>query len=138
HAHELGGIPAPSLAISSTEHGPPSGFGDITLVGGAHLADPEYGVPVFDADVYSPRHPRAKYEVDSKKYRTLEDEMSNHFKRVGSYTSDLQDKLERYGPRIAINERGVEPALKLAYLNSKGIDVEDQMMDAPVKHPWVA
>src|SRR5690606_23779576 len=86
HAHELGGIPAPSLAISSTEHGPPSGFGDITLVGGAHLADPEYGVPVFDADVYSPRHPRAKYEVDSKKYRTLEDEMSNHFKRVGSYT----------------------------------------------------
>lgn len=137
HAHELGGLPAPSLAISSTKHGPPLGFGSVTLVGGPHLADPEMGVPVYDADIYSPRHPRAKYEIDNKKFHKLDAELSNHFKRVGSHSSELKDKLERYGPKNTISERDIAPALKLAYLNSKGIDVEDQMMDAPVRHPWV-
>lgn len=68
HADSLGGLPAPSLAISRLD-APLDGFGAITLIGDAWMATPGAGNPVFDADVYSPRFPRIKVKVDEKAVR---------------------------------------------------------------------
>ena len=57
HAHELGGLAAPSIAIHHKDH-PFSSFGDISLVAHPSLVDPERGVPVFNADAYTVRHPK--------------------------------------------------------------------------------
>lgn len=53
---KLGGLPAPSIAITKPEQGFNS-FGDITLVGGKEFATPSKVNPVYGADVYSPRFP---------------------------------------------------------------------------------
>lgn len=64
HAHTLGGLAAPSLAITNKDH-PLEGFGDISLIANHHLIDPEQ-VPVYESDIYSPRHPRAKFRTNEK------------------------------------------------------------------------
>ena len=62
HADKMGGLATPSLAVSRKEH-PISGFGEITL-----LADPktlnDSSMKTFNADVYSPRYPSIKYEIN--------------------------------------------------------------------------
>jgi hypothetical protein len=52
----LGGIPAPSVAITKPSQGF-SGYGDISLVAPPELVTPSRNVPVFGSDVYSPRFP---------------------------------------------------------------------------------
>jgi len=56
---QMGGIPVPSLGITK-QTGAMRGFGEITLIGRAHLADPT-AEPVFDADAYSGRSARPLY-----------------------------------------------------------------------------
>lgn len=55
-ADELGGLAVPSLAIAKTGS-PPTGFGDITLIGRQSLGEPAYDNPVFDADGFTQRFP---------------------------------------------------------------------------------
>lgn len=66
NALDLGGLPAPSLAITKVDS-PIQGFGEITLVGDTKLAKPSAKNPVFNADVYSPRFPDVKVKVDDRK-----------------------------------------------------------------------
>lgn len=69
-AQDLGGLAAPSIAIGRSDIGFDS-FGEVTL-----LADPalleDRTIRTFDADIYSPRQPRAHYDLDTKAYYEFE------------------------------------------------------------------
>lgn len=76
HAVRMGGLPAPSVAISRTEH-PLEKFGDITLIGSTDLVDPaQKKSKVFNADVYSPRYPTVERDIDRTALKKYEKELA--------------------------------------------------------------
>ena len=61
---KLGGIPGPSIAITTVDRTIDS-FGDISLIFNKDSIDPRRKTNnVFAADVYSPRYPKVKIEID--------------------------------------------------------------------------
>ena len=74
HAKELGALAMPSLFITDVDKGVLNGFGEITL-----LADPSITnsskAKTFDADVYSPRQPRATYKLKRVAWNNFTDEL---------------------------------------------------------------
>lgn len=58
-AHEIGGIPMPSLAISKVAH-PLRGFGRISLIAHPSMITPGRNVSVWPSDAYTGRQPRAE------------------------------------------------------------------------------
>jgi hypothetical protein len=56
HAHEIGGLPVPSIGISKAKH-PMEGFGDISLIAKQEMVAPGRGNPVYGADAYSKTYP---------------------------------------------------------------------------------
>jgi hypothetical protein len=67
-ANKLGGLAAPSIAVVDVTKGGFDNFGDISLIADPSLLESPK-VRTFDADVYSPRQPRAVYEIDDKAYQ---------------------------------------------------------------------
>jgi GNAT superfamily N-acetyltransferase len=133
HAHELGGLAAPSLAVSHRDH-PLTGFGDITLVAHPSLIDPRENVPVFDADIYSPRHPRAKFRADPKRMQRLITEMKPYFERATHGGGNLlEDEFERGGVEGVLDHRSLRVPLQLRYLEEKGLKTWDQDPQEPVR-----
>lgn len=61
-----GKIPSPSIAIVNVDHDDEDAadFGSIKLIGRPHLVDPVKGGLTFDADAYTPRHPRVREETE--------------------------------------------------------------------------
>lgn len=114
HADELGGLAAPSLGISRTTTGGFDGYGEITL-----LADPSItqtrDARTFNADVYSPRHPRAVYKIDSKKLDEIYDGLDA---MPGRFTYADADEVQRYGAEALAKS----DAMKLLYLKEIGKD----------------
>lgn len=115
HANELGGLAAPSLAVVDTEKGALNNFGDISLI-----ADPEFlkskGVRTFDADIYSPRHPRAEHKIVEKAARAAEAEMKAATAEYGDLRDIDWDSVAKEGsPALARNER-----VQAAFLKSRG------------------
>jgi len=134
HVHELGGLAAPSIAIHHKNH-PFSSFGDISLVAHPSLVDPEKGVPVFNADAYTARHPRANYKVNKPKLTSLIKELYPHAKTVGEenhLSYQLEDDITNKGAREAVESRSMEPTLKAAYLHEKGHSVKPLTKPADV------
>lgn len=68
-ASELGGLAAPSIAVARADVSNFDNYGEITL-----LADPSFldGQTTYDADIYSPRQPRASYEIDERAFNDFE------------------------------------------------------------------
>lgn len=118
HASELGGLAAPSIAVAHKDK-PLTGFGDITLLAHPSLIDPKTKVPVFDADAYTPRQPRAEYKVNENKADKLHRELKPHAEEVGAYL-DLHDKIRKEGINGALENRDIRTTLGLAYLKEKG------------------
>lgn len=119
HADEIGGLAAPSLAIADIEKGVFDSFGEITL-----LADPSItqskSARTFNADAYSPRHPRAQIRINEKEYNKL-------IERLDAATSDIRylknpgiADLESNGARELVNNH----AFMYAHLKSKGISIK--------------
>lgn len=134
HVDELGGnLVAPSLAITHKDH-PLTGFGDISLVAPHHLIDPER-VPVFNADVYSPRHPRAKFKVHEGKLRAFKDWIRPHAKATDSYIEDLESEINKEGSEAALNR--TQKALGAAYLKEKGVELPMPMRQEEERYPWL-
>ena len=78
-ADRLGGLPAPSLAISKIEN-PMMGYGDVVLVGSTKLAKPSYSNPVFRSDGYTVRMPRPDITVNNKLADFVKNEKVKFFK----------------------------------------------------------
>ncbi len=123
HADELGGLAAPSLAVAHRDH-PLDGFGDVTLVAHPDMIDPQKGTPVFDADIYSPRHPQALHKIDEKKLKALRTELEPHAKATGGNISDLGDKIESGDMRHDNDYPAHWRAFASAFLASKGVKLE--------------
>jgi len=141
HAHELGGLAAPSIAIAHKDH-PLSSFGEITLVGDHTLVDPKQGVPVFDADVYSPRHPRAKFALNEKKWTNFARDLREHAKLVDKNGADqgIETDLLASGKLTDPRYVGDTPnkVLSSLFLKEKGIAVPTQTRPKKIdRHEWV-
>lgn len=139
HAHELGGLAAPSLAIHNKRH-PFTHYGEISLVAHPSLVDPKASVPVFNADAYSARHPRPNFEVDKKKLKQLKVELLPHAKKVGEeypLHDTLEDEIRRHGAREAIEHRSLVPTLQSAFLAEHGYNTPKIMQDVRLGNPLV-
>mgnify|MGYP000501024771 CR=1 FL=1 len=69
-AEDLGGLAAPSIAVARAGVSDFTGFGEVTLLADPKLLeDPK--ARTFDADIYSPRQPRAVYDIDQDVYSEL-------------------------------------------------------------------
>lgn len=79
HADRIGGLAVPSLAVTKVDS-PLSGFGEITLLGTSHLADPKgYAkTQVFGADIYSPRYPGITYRLDKNGLKAINRALAPH------------------------------------------------------------
>jgi hypothetical protein len=119
HADELGGLAAPSIAISSSKH-PLSNFGDISLIADPALVDPKEGVPVFESDIFSPRHPKVEFSTHTKAVIALAEELKPFERATGGYLSDLDGELEREGPKGAAVSYSLRGPLALQFLTEKG------------------
>lgn len=118
HADELGGLAAPSIAVAHKDM-PMNDFGDITLLAHPSLIDPKSKVPVFSADAYTPRQPRAEYKVNEKEAYKLTKELRPHSEETASYP-DFENKIRREGITGALDNRNIRTSLGLAYLKEKG------------------
>lgn len=118
HADEIGGLAAPSLAIADIEKGAFDSFGEITL-----LADPSItqtrGARTFNADVYSPRHPRAQIRIKQKEYNDLIDRLDAATGDMRFLENPSMDEIESHGARALAGNS----AFMYAHLKDKGVSV---------------
>lgn len=128
-ADKLGGLPMPSLAVVRAEQ-PFTNFGEITLVAPKDIVDPAKGVPVFDADIYSPRIPRAVFTFNEKAYRGgLFDKLTPYWETLEETHAHANylDKGEKGDKSEFLSRLEYDEAAKLAYLNEQGESVEVPM-----------
>lgn len=119
YATELGGLAAPSIAIARGDIGFDQ-FGEISLIGDPSMADPKKkGVRAFNADVYSPRQPRARFKVKEK-------DANRVFKAVRSVADDLdlRTDMDISGmERDGLSSISANMGIKAAWLRSLGEDI---------------
>jgi hypothetical protein len=139
HAHEIGGLAAPSIAIHHKNHHF-GNYGEVSLIAHPDLIDPEQYVPVFNADAYTARHPRARYKLDKKKTQKLLTELMPHAKTIvedNHLNNSFSENVENQGVREAIENRTTQAILKTAYLHEKGHPVTPVMKPAYIVHDIV-
>lgn len=98
-ADKFGGLAMPSVAVMPEDRTLTS-FGEITLIGKEDLGDPQQ-VPLFDADAYAVRTPRAQHKAGSlEKVKVLVDEAGNWSLKIeGSRYVGLPDHITEYARR---------------------------------------
>ncbi len=136
HADQLGGLAAPSIAVTHKDHGM-EGFGEISMVAHPNLIDPKYN-PVFDADVYSPRHPRASYKVNEKAATKLRAYLAPHAKlleHTGAVYS-MDDDIKAGGVERAVDSNGLKDVMGAAYLSERGHAIQTVMQPARLRHEF--
>lgn len=111
-AQDLGGLAAPSIAIGRSDIGFDS-FGEVTL-----LADPalleDRTIRTFDADIYSPRQPRAHYDLDLKAYHAFEQSLDPD--RLGLSKPDSNEVSGTTGADALLRS----DAVRLKFLQEQG------------------
>lgn len=134
NAEDIGGLAAPSIAVVRADIGFDN-FGEITLIAKPDLIDPKKGrgAKAFNADVYSPRQPRAQFDLYGPSLKALRSDMGDIAKELGeSFDSEFDsDKLAREG-LSAIEGSAIA---KLAYLRSIGQDVKPVRDEKPKADP---
>lgn len=119
NAQEIGGLAAPSLAVirADIEF---NNFGEITLIADPRLVDPksERAARAFNADVYSPRQPRAQFDLHKPTLDKLQSDMREALADLGrTGRGDFDaDMISRDG-LSAIEQ---SDAAKLTFLRSIG------------------
>lgn len=138
HAHKLGGLIVPSIAVVNKDHGM-NNFGEISLLAHHSLIDPKH-VPVFDADVYSPRHPRPRYHVNEKPLKQFRDWLNPHAEHVGidkGLPQDVHDKVNERGHMGALESYNVGTAMKAAFLHESGVKIPQVVREPQLDRPYV-
>lgn len=120
----MGGLACPSLAIINNEQ-PYSDFGDVTLLMGADKISPNIE-PIFHSDIYSPRTPIPKYNVDRLGLVSITDEIRKTMEELGlselSLPGDLSgsESLLR-GIPYTVSGLVENEVMLAAYAHSKGV-----------------
>lgn len=99
-AAELGGIPAPSLAISKPDISPNS-FGSISLVGDRRMVDPhaDASTRVFESDIYSDTQPHPYHDQNKTGVKSLAERINKQNAAqdvIGYKAYGLEDYGESY------------------------------------------
>ena len=89
-SEEIGGLPAPSLAIAGADTGFDS-FGDISLIGPSAMAEPGGKTRIYNADVYSPRQPRAEYDIKGPEFKRMMEKLDAAATALGTSISGRID-----------------------------------------------
>jgi len=98
-AHELGGLPVPSIGISKVKY-PMDQFGDIALIPDQQMVTPSgRSNPVYSTDAYSKRFPEVDYTVDPP--RIFKGFTHGGKRRYSDYTLDNLVKMMKGDPRNA-------------------------------------
>jgi GGDEF domain-containing protein len=126
-ADKMGGLAVPSISVIPENIDSPTGFGEITLIGGKDLADPEKN-PVFDRDAYSPRFPKAEYKKanykEADKVFSEFREVSKKFEESTYFSDAFDESVNKANPENAIRRLIDLNSSKAAFLETKGIKVE--------------
>ena len=132
HADRMGGLAAPSIAVTDKAH-PLTGFGEITLLSHKDLIDPKNGTKIFGSDIYSPRYPSISYDFVGKPLKALNALLAKGVTATGDseyYNDNLQsDPFRELTHSSAamytfLSDQGVEP--ELAYVKPR--DLPDQRL----------
>ncbi|MFT3994394.1 MAG: hypothetical protein QM660_08805 [Dysgonomonas sp.] len=117
-AMRIGGLPMPSIAITSPESGFTQ-YGEISLIGSKDVIDPANRKnKVFGADAYSPRYPNIVFVLkDSDQLDPIIDLLPKEMRSNAHYR--LVDKIQDEGSRY-LWESG---ELKTAFAMKKGADI---------------
>ena len=113
-ALDLGGMAMPSLAVTRTGAGFGS-YGDITLIADKSLLN-DGRIRTFDADIYSPRQPRATNLLDEKEAYKVLDELREATDGLGVRELDLS-RFESDG----VSELLYNESVAVAYAKQAGI-----------------
>ncbi len=133
HAHKYGGFAAPSIGVANVQQ-PMDRYGEITLVGDQSLGDPKKN-PVFDADVYSPRHPKTVSKILPKPWKAFAEQVKPHLNTLGFTTEDLREKIEE---GTAADDSYLKRGLGLAYLKEvHGVEVPKVTKVVKSDIPWL-
>jgi hypothetical protein len=126
HADKMGGIAAPSIAITRDTQGHDN-FGEITLIAPKDLVDPQKGAKVFASDIYSARYPDITHDVKWSALKKLWSEFDEASKDLGHVLSSelSEDEIERKG-NMAVRE---STAAMLAYAREKKVKIEPTAFD---------
>jgi len=142
-ADKKGGLPSPSIAVLPKGMGMDD-FGEITLIGSEELGDPQQ-VPLYDADAYAVRYPRAAYAPANREdVQVMVDEAGNwSLLMEGSRYSGLPDFIWEFTRRRPDAERLVDHMLasntaKAWYLGTEHgqKDVEPKLDDVQPRYTW--
>lgn len=123
-----GKLPAPSLAVTKPEN-PIRGFGEITLVGGREIIDPEVDRDnrLYSHDIYSPRVPAPEYDLNKKQWQKFyfnDKAVQEMFDKVDDYMYDLQDAIQHGDAKGELFYKAKRShAMKALYLEERGIKV---------------
>jgi hypothetical protein len=115
-ADRLGGLPAPSLAISKLGN-PLESFGDITLIGSKEMAQPSRINPTFKSDAYTKRAPEVLYNMDYKSEQNLQKMFGDLPNQLPRGKTELGNLVQDYGRRAEndivaakfLKEKGILP-----------------------------
>lgn len=123
-AAELGGLAAPSIAVIRSEISDFTGYGEITLI-----ADPLFitgkDMPTYDADIYSPRQPRAQNDINRKRFDAYEESLAGT--KYGLRFTDLRslemsDGEYQFMRSPAVQYQFLESIGKIPKLKNKATD----------------
>lgn len=123
-----GKLPAPSLAVTKPEH-PIRGFGEITLIGGREIIDPEVNKEnrLYSHDVYSPRVPAPQYDINKKEWQKFyyNKEIQDVFDSVDSEQYSFYQALQESDPKQGLLYVGKERShgMKALYLKERGVEI---------------
>lgn len=134
HADEVGGLIAPSIAITKASM-PFDSFGEVTLVAPMSMVDPAT-TPVFDADIYSSRYPGVRYKPNTKEIDKFRKQYEDQIKRTESYYGDVHSTIEDKGHEGLLDRNSIPP-LQLAFLEQvKGLKIPTPTREKLVEMEW--
>lgn len=120
HADRMGGLAAPSLAITEKSK-PLTGFGEITLISNPNLVDPKRGAKAFGADIYSPRYPSITLSFDRKSVDRLNSKLKSFTDQLNSDPVGFYELNNAGSAREVTRTLKQDPAVLAAFLTEKGI-----------------
>lgn len=127
-ADKAGGLIAPSVAVTKPKN-PIADFGEITLVGGREMVDPDvdFRNKLYSHDVYSPRVTQPTYDVNRRGLEKFFEnrEVIKAFDEVDSYSYDLEQEARTDNAKVNF-WYGAERSMGLMnyYMKQIGINVK--------------
>ncbi|MCA9244511.1 MAG: hypothetical protein KDA32_11180 [Phycisphaerales bacterium] len=130
HAQRMGGIPVPSLAVTTLDAGFDN-FGEISLLADPSLIDPKQNpyASTYNSDIYSPRYPTVNYKVNRGRLYKFWDRFGDTVQEMGTHISNGIDESE-------IKRNGLRPIyesveMQYAWLKETGRAVKPVMQPRP-------